>query len=179
MLEHHRRRHATKQIAILETDKESTVYVCGHDGCQREYDELKRLNEHRKSHDRRYQCGFVRCNKSFGRRCDLKYHIQSVHAQASGTEKCKYCSKGYSSKKALSIHIKTVHSETAKRFQCRICHKRFGRKSELQKHWDSHREDVRTDSFRCTHCEEIGAFTNFTFKYNLNKHIRKYHGNTA
>ena len=75
----------------------------------------------------------------------------------------------------MTKHVKIAHAGAGRNFLCRICHKRFDRKSVLQQHWEAHKDDGERTTFQCKHCEAKGAFNSFTQKYNLSKHVRKYH----
>ena len=176
MAQHHLQKHTVKDVSILDLDIHTgKQYICGHDGCQKSYSQLKRLNEHRKTHYRGYKCIVSGCGRSFCRRFDLKEHIRTTHLEDAGKEKCQYCCKLFASHRAPTRHVKMAHFGATRIYLCKICQKRFSRKSELQQHWDAHMGSRQREKFQCGYCDAKGAFTSFSKRYNLNKHIRKYH----
>ena len=169
MMQHHLQKHDLKYFY------ENKQHICGYKGCQKSYRELKRLNEHRKIHYRTYKCTVNGCIKTFGKRSDLKDHMRIRHLRDIQSEKCQYCCKQFASERLLTKHVKIAHSGIGRSYLCRICHKRFDRKSVLQQHLDSHKAGEQRGIFQCNSCKEAGIRKTFTLKYNLNKHIRKYH----
>jgi len=172
MLQHHRQCHTTQDVSILGDD---TVFICGHNGCTKRYSELKRLNEHRKQHYRRHRCTVNGCDRAFGRRFDLKEHIKCHHSDDREMEKCSFCTKKFLTKRLLRKHIKMAHDATRMQFACRMCKKRFNRKSALQQHWSTHQDCGGRKTLQCEHCESRGILKTFRQRYNLLKHVRKYH----
>ena len=147
------------------------LYVCNFKGCNKSFFALKRLTEHYRTHYRPIEC--KKCHKKFARNWDLQIHIKTKHLiNDDSFEKCKFCNKQFFTSKSLNTHIKLVHNECNNPYLCRLCHKRFNRKSSLKNHWKTHKERDDATLFKCKYCNDDKLFT---FKYNLNKHIRKYH----
>ena len=130
------------------------------------------MNEHYKWHYHSVKCN--QCNKSFARTWDLRIHLKTKHSinNEDSFEKCKFCDKRFATLKSLRNHIKLVHEKCNKSFLCRKCHKKFNRKSSLKNHWMTHKVEETKNHFQCKLCD-----ISFTFKYNLNKHNRKFHQN--
>ena len=160
------------QVNLNKTNARNQLYTCNHNGCNKSFFELKRLNEHQKTHKRPIKCTFDQhCKKTFARKLELQIHIKTKHLiNDNSFEKCKFCDRKFSSLNNLRTHIKCVHDACVNPFVCRKCHKQFNRKSSLQSHWKTHKNKDKLEKFSCKQCEST-----FTFKYNLNKHMRNYH----
>ena len=126
------------------------------------------LTVHHREHTKPFKCA---CNKSFARKYDLKIH-QRIHSNQSKSEKCKFCQMAFNDPANLRKHVKNIHQnkEMPKQFMCRYCHKRFYRKESLQKHVETHLKAKDRILYECKQCDSC-----FSYKSNLNKHLKKFH----
>eukprot|EP01084_Bolivina_argentea_P193147 331419_1 len=108
-------------------------YVCNYNGCNKIFNRLGLLNNHKKIHLKLYKC--LHCNKKFGAKKDLKIH-ERIHT-GERPEICKMCLKCFKDPSALRKHIKYIHFKK-KLFICKKCKKTFARKNSLQMHYATH-----------------------------------------
>ena len=161
------RQHQIKENHMKKVQrKEEIIYRCDYGVCNQWYTNLHDLGRHKKQHLKPFGC--KTCAKRFGAKWDLKIHCR-IH-NGLKKEKCRYCHKKYTDPSNLRKHIMKHHKSEAvlESFVCRICHKQFKKKESLQRHWKTH--TVRRKAFECSVC-----LKQFTYGYNLNKHMRKYH----
>eukprot|EP01084_Bolivina_argentea_P214968 364913_1 len=75
----------------IEINKE--IFKCTHNGCNKIFLSLKRLNEHVQNHSKPFKCSFTKiCNKSFGKKWNLRIH-EKTHMKMDTCVKCKFCNK--------------------------------------------------------------------------------------
>ena len=71
---------------------------------------INRLNQHRLSYSKPFSCSH--CNKSFGKRWNLKIHerIHNKQQNMDTMKRCKFCDKKFHEPSSLKKHIKNIHS---------------------------------------------------------------------
>ncbi|KAK8103742.1 zinc finger protein 2 [Apiospora kogelbergensis] len=57
-------------------------YTC--DECNRAFDQLHKLNHHKRYHDRKHECPYPNCDKRFGTKTHLDRHINDKHEKKKG-----------------------------------------------------------------------------------------------
>ncbi|KAK7914848.1 hypothetical protein PG985_012551 [Apiospora marii] len=57
-------------------------YTC--DECNRTFDQLHKLNHHKRYHDRKHECPYPNCDKRFGTKTHLDRHINDKHEKKKG-----------------------------------------------------------------------------------------------
>ncbi|KAK8016536.1 hypothetical protein PG993_014725 [Apiospora rasikravindrae] len=57
-------------------------YTC--DECHRVFDQLHKLNHHKRYHDRKHECPYPNCDKRFGTKTHLDRHINDKHEKKKG-----------------------------------------------------------------------------------------------
>jgi len=72
------------------------------------------------------------CDKTFGRKDNLKTHINTVHLKQK-KYKCDLCDKSFGQKQQLKRHINTFHLKQ-KNFKCDHCNESFGEKGQMKTH---------------------------------------------
>ena len=123
------------------------------------------------------------CDAPFGHKLSLKRHMK-VHEQAPTVHKCKMCEKEFNRKDSLTAHLKAVHKlvnydidmvklfrQDDGSFKCEICQQVFsGEEADknLADHLSLKCNNVK--KFICTECNQ-----NFSRKFNLEEHKRKFH----
>eukprot|EP01083_Nonionella_stella_P233034 821472_1 len=149
------------------------VYFCSYKHCNKSYLSRRNLNRHKLTHSKPFSCSFntALCTKRFGSNWDLQMH-ERTHKK-SKSEECIYCKQRFTDRSALKKHQR-IHDQSnamdIRPFVCRLCHKRFTRKETLSRHWKSHCSHQKT--YACTHMD---CDASFKYKYNRNKHVKKYH----
>lgn len=58
------------------------VYTC--DDCHRTFNQLHKLNHHKRYHDRKHECHYPGCDKKFGTKTHLDRHINDKHEKTKG-----------------------------------------------------------------------------------------------
>ena len=104
------------------------------------------------------------CGKYFGRRKNLKIHINVVHQM--NKHSCSTCKRTFHKKIELKRHNEYYHDKSAT-FQCDICNKRFILASKLR----SHLETEHSAGGTTTKCNLCGKF----ISSNLTAHIKLVH----
>lgn len=95
--------------------------------------------------DKPYVC--VQCNKSFGRRANLKKHCV-CHANVRPFQ-CQICGKAFSRKTNVTKHMK-IHAGN-KKYSCQQCNTTYGSNADLQRHEKTHSE-VSKPLHQCSLC---------------------------
>lgn len=111
------------------------------------------------------------CAKSYKHEYHLQRHTASRHSdERERTHACHMCDKKYFYSSSLREHIQASHLKEQK-FHCKVdgCSKAFYRKGNLVTHQKVHNRNL----FSCIICEK-----KFTFKCNLQTHIKNIHGTT-
>lgn len=64
--------------------EQNAYFICENEGCNKSFQSIKRLNEHKKRHSRPYVCtdDELVCKKRFGSRWDLNMHRKRMHSVA-------------------------------------------------------------------------------------------------
>lgn len=91
-----------------------------------------RLTHHLTSHGigKRHKC--PECQKDFGQKGDLNYHIRTQHGTEDKRVQCHICLKYYVDKKHLNSHIHDYHRDI--QVECTDCPKTFCSKGALTRH---------------------------------------------
>jgi len=108
------------------------------------------------------------CNKTFGRKFNLKTHINTVHLKQQNF-KCEHCDKTFGEKCNLNKHVNTIHLKL-KPFKCDLCDYTCGHKSHLKTHINT--VHLKQRNFKCDHCNE-----SFGRKGHLKLHVNRIHIN--
>ena len=102
------------------------------------------------------------CDKLFGSRNKLKFHVQIVHK--SKDHQCPHC--GYQGTPFnLSCHVKNMHGE---QINCDKCEKIFFNEKSFQDHVKSSHNLER--HFKCDKCND-----SFFLLYHFKRHVRQAH----
>ncbi|XP_023222365.1 zinc finger protein 782-like [Centruroides sculpturatus] len=109
-----------------------------------------RLREHMKVHseERPFKCNYNSCEESFKRKCNLEQHMYTAHSDE------------------ILSKISQNDPKIMRR-KCNFCLKVCQSPSTLKLHLRTH---TRERPFTCNFCNGT-----FTYKSNLNRHIRKFH----
>ena len=155
----------------------NAVHHCDHDGCGRQFVDLRSLTKHKRTHSKPFQCtalirGGVACGKSFGNKRNLKIHARSHRNDR--REKCSFCGLTFCDPSTLRKHVQRVHTGDPRPYSCRLCLKRFAQKHALQQHLAIHSNDGGRHMFSCHSCDMT-----FTVKSNRDRHQKKYHGDSG
>ncbi|KAI2617071.1 hypothetical protein GGR54DRAFT_210432 [Hypoxylon sp. NC1633] len=59
---------------------QSPGYIC--EECGRSFDQVHKLNHHKRYHDRKHECPYVGCDKKFGTKTHLDRHINDKHEKS-------------------------------------------------------------------------------------------------
>ena len=103
---------------------------------------------------KQYEC--IICNESFGRKFDMKKHIESVH-EGKKPFKCTICKSCYTRKIALKKHIKTVHENVTQFYPLPVHTIPIGVNNISRKAQDIFRESLKFDSAIETHSMNIAG----------------------
>ena len=115
--------------------KESNIFECSFDGCQKKFHDKSALHKHQLTHgDKLFLCKI--CGKKFLDNSKLRRH-SLVHS-GERPFKCEYCNKRFSLDFNLRTHIRIHTGE--KPYACTYpgCFKRFSQSSNLNAHEKSH-----------------------------------------
>ena len=92
---------------------------------------------------------------------------ESVKNKTCLSKVCHHCGAQFENSKKLSRHYYNVHPKVIDAYQCDVCLKRFPYKHVLTKHVQrKHKNSL----FPCLSCNK-----EFTLKFNLLRHLRKFH----
>ena len=80
---------------------------------------------------------------------------------------CFYCGAQFETPKKLARHYYNVHPKVTDTFKCEVCLERFPYKHVLTKHVERKHRNLL---FPCLSCNK-----SFTLKFNLLRHVRKFH----
>jgi uncharacterized C2H2 Zn-finger protein len=108
------------------------------------------------------------CDKTFGRKDNLKAHINTVHLKKRNF-KCEHCESAFGRKGDLQTHINQIHLKQ-KDFKCDQCDYICGQKGNLQRHINL--VHLKQKNFKCDLCDE-----SFGRKGNLDRHVNAIHAN--
>lgn len=120
-----------------------------------------------------FKCTYPECNKWFGQKHHLNYHINTHTGQK--PFKCSHhnCDAAYANPAALGRHEKK-HVYEKKAYVCTICHKDFSKKRTLKKHQKKHNKEQfsKKKEYLCKQadCEEV-----FDTLVNFIEHTRNHH----
>ncbi|CAI2361959.1 unnamed protein product [Moneuplotes crassus] len=103
-------KHQKRVVKTPVTNKETAVYICKYEGCDKEYTKIWNLLDHVRMHEgiKPYQCDS--CSKSFTQKGNLKKHMKQHHLKTLGERKrfeCRVCKRKYTEKYNLKAHMKT------------------------------------------------------------------------
>ncbi|CAI2361777.1 unnamed protein product [Moneuplotes crassus] len=103
-------KHQKRVVTTPVTHKETTVYICKYEGCDKEYTKIWNLLDHVRMHEgiKPYQCDS--CSKSFTQKGNLKKHMKQHQLKTIRERKrfeCRICKKKYTEKYNLKAHMKT------------------------------------------------------------------------
>jgi len=108
------------------------------------------------------------CDKTFGRKNNLKRHINTIHLKQQNF-KCEHCESAFGLKDNLNRHINTIHLKQ-QNFKCEHCESAFGQKCGLKTHINT--VHLNQKNFSCEHCDKT-----FGYKGHLKSHINTVHLN--
>ena len=94
---------------------------------------------------------------------NLEKHVVGQHAKVKYL--CEVCNKQFSRKELKVQHIREKHENVEKPFKCEKCQSRFGTRALLRKHDEKHDKTPKI----CSLCK-----SQYTFKGDLSKHLKKY-----
>jgi hypothetical protein len=108
--------------SLIEPGKSSTSETSGKSficqECGRFFDQVHKLNHHKRYHDRAHQCPYPECDKKFGTKTHLVRHIESRHPKSKGYH-CPHASciwakggKSFLRKDNLRRHLTRQHGYT-------------------------------------------------------------------
>ena len=86
---------------------------------------------HNKNPDVLFKCN--ECDRAFGSRQALNYHIDSYHENVDLGLMCGICEKTFKMDQNLDQHMREVHSEIT--YECGLCMSKFTRQSNLNHHY--------------------------------------------
>ncbi|CAI2359045.1 unnamed protein product [Moneuplotes crassus] len=103
-------KHETKVMTTPVTGKETFVYICKYDGCDKEYTKVWNLLDHVRMHEgiKPFKCSV--CSKSFTQKGNLKKHMKQhefTTLSARRKFKCRVCNKKYTEMYNLKAHMKS------------------------------------------------------------------------
>lgn len=134
--------------------------------CKKTFNRFSNLQRHASSHakkDKTYVCS--ECHIKFVYLKSLFRHRRQKHADR--VYECEYCTEAFESLSKLKHHINGVHKQDSKTYKCDVCSKTFLLHFQLLCHQT---EDVCTQNFQCTDCDEA-----FPLHRMLKTHIRDKH----
>ncbi|XP_026485117.2 zinc finger protein 729-like isoform X2 [Vanessa tameamea] len=116
---------------------------------------MSHMKTHKPKAERRFQCSFEDCKKSFNFAHHLKHH-ELTHTNAKQFY-CKTCGKGFIQAHHLKSHIKTHEPENW--LYCTIpdCDKKFVTEYARKKHLTSHRTTIDSGISSDSNCEISGS----------------------
>lgn len=155
-------------------------YECDYKGCDKEYESVSALNDHKKKHDECYDaptCNEGDCdNMSFNSKYGLLRHLWTQHGICHedyvGEEfNCEHCTKGnYKRKDGYENHLMMAHDiGIIIPHPCPYCGHVFKKKSLLE----SHINDVHDDDAEVYYC--IKCKYNTKRKHDLERHLWRVH----
>ncbi|KAK0653582.1 hypothetical protein QBC41DRAFT_332445, partial [Cercophora samala] len=65
--------------------------------------------QHKRYHDKRFECPKLDCNMRFSLRLDLKRHLETVKHGGKRTFPCQWCVKRFTRKDNYQRHLKDIH----------------------------------------------------------------------
>lgn len=166
-------------------------YVCTL--CQKSCDTAYKLERHKKTHEKPYQC--EECDKRFSEITDLTAHQRrhsnkrpfvcnlcdksfiNKHSLQNHNKKhrdghfpCKTCNKTFDSDDALKSHLSTHSMKT---FKCKECDEEFNLSALYERHCEKHHKQslAQGRDFKCSHCHK-----SYDTKYRLTRHLATHTG---
>ncbi|KZP01840.1 hypothetical protein CALVIDRAFT_474486 [Calocera viscosa TUFC12733] len=155
------RRHVT----VVHCPPGTKVFRCGHEGCEKSFDQGAKLRAHERTHEHRYACSHSSCltpAQCFETWSALQTHIREVHPPACPYKMC--AGKVFKSKGSLKAHIK-MHEEEEHDLD------ESGEESEAERVGKRMRRKNGGDY----KCKELGCVKSFHDKSALNKHKQTAH----
>lgn len=96
-------------------DKTFVIYVCKHEGCDKEFLRTWNLLDHARTHQNVRPHVWEYCDKAFTQKGNLRKHLMQ-HFQPSlnlrKKYKCRFCSKGFTEKYNYKTHLLKKHNRS-------------------------------------------------------------------
>ncbi|KAH8361334.1 hypothetical protein KR200_001499, partial [Drosophila serrata] len=152
-----------------------TVYTC--DLCSEEFDDHKRLVNHKKEHDGHslYHCSESGCEQSFNRYEQCRQH-ELLHAAEGTRFICgeEGCHKMYRHKASLKLHQSKAHGlgEPPKTHMCEFCGRVFQNLAALTHHRHTHSDQLKLPFA----CEMADCTLRFISQEKLRIHMMRHQG---
>ena len=127
-------------------DHEEVVRSFACDNCHKQFNSLKALRRHLKTHGNdTYEC--IQCSKTFKTKLGHDRHYKTVHCVTLKEHMCSYCGNWYKSRGSLTRHVTYNHKKCGK--VCKVCKRNFRDNTALKKHLISHVDDVQECKLCC------------------------------
>ncbi|XP_055597845.1 transcription factor grauzone-like [Uranotaenia lowii] len=140
--------------------------------CNQEFNQVRRLKYHMRTHinPEAFQCS--ECKKNFASKESLQQHKISIHAPLDERQyECDICLKKFATRNFLTAH-RLIHE--SKKFPCEICNKNFTTKGSLKIHLKTIHEI--SPGFMCDICSKLFK-TKSKLKTHINAHLAKHEDN--
>uniref|UniRef100_A0A182RWF2 C2H2-type domain-containing protein n=1 Tax=Anopheles funestus TaxID=62324 RepID=A0A182RWF2_ANOFN len=172
------------------------VWNCEHPNCTMQFTRKHAMKRHynvKHTLGKQYVCDL--CSERFWRKLQLKQHM--IHHTGQYPHKCEPCGQGFINLKSMRDHrcqrnsykctncskvfvrwlelVTHQRLEHAKQFRCEECNKLLRTKRNLKAHAQVHLAEDAQEVYECPYA---GCTRFYTYKRNLNIHVRSKHRST-
>jgi KRAB domain-containing zinc finger protein len=128
----------SKHMRIFHTEGGRGNFMCT--DCGKRFDEVGRLNHHRKIHSEpKFVCDEPGCSKKFYTKSGKSEHMNSVHLQQRNFIcSVKDCGKPFTTKQRLERHTKVTHEQLKAKCPVDGCSFMVGRRDYMKNHLKRH-----------------------------------------